>query len=229
MGPTPPVIACVGPRCVLIGRAGRWRPVAVCPYKNPRSEPSCRKPPLRRSEQRRPKRQATGPSSSSPHRSLVRAVPHHRLLHAAGRLAPRAWLQLTATLTPFSVVVGGCAPLLDIELHQSARVVPAPSPPLLHLEHKPKVATGGLKLRAPAEAQLKPSSVSQRRAAALLSILHVVSHHRRHSVAKFERTRRRGEATPLQAGIAPARANQRRRRELAFLFYTCPSSNFENL
>jgi hypothetical protein len=43
----PPVIARVGPRRVLIGRAGRRRPTAVCPYKNPRSEPSCRKPPQR--------------------------------------------------------------------------------------------------------------------------------------------------------------------------------------
>jgi hypothetical protein len=148
----------------------------------------------------------------------VRAVPRRRLLRAVARLAPRAWLQLTAVLTPFSVAVGGCAPLLDIELHQSARVVPAPSPRLLRLEHKPEVATGGSKLRAPAEAQLKP--VSQRHAAALLSIVCVV--------AKLERTHRRGEAAPLQAGTAPARANQRRRRELDFLFYTCPSSNFEN-
>jgi hypothetical protein len=155
----------------------------------------------------------------------VRAAPHHWLLRAADRLAPCAWLQITAALIPFSVVIGGCAPLLDIELHQSARVVPALSPPLLRLEHKPEVATGGSKLPAPAEAQLKPSSVSQRRAAALLSILRVVSHHHRHSVAELERTRRRGEAAPLQAGTAPA--NQRR-RELAFLFYTCPSSNFGN-
>jgi hypothetical protein len=60
----PPVIARAGRR-VLIGRAGRRRPTVVCPYKNPRSEPSCRKPPQRwvqapsfspmvaRSEQRR--------------------------------------------------------------------------------------------------------------------------------------------------------------------------------
>jgi hypothetical protein len=137
----------------------------------------------------------------------VRAAPRRWLLHVAGRLAPRAWLQLTAALTPFSVAVGGCAPLLDIELHQSTRVVPAPSPPLLRLEHKPEVATDGSKLRAPAEAQLNPSSVSQRRAVTLLSILRVVSHHRRHSVAALERTHRRGEAAPLQAGTAPARAH----------------------
>jgi hypothetical protein len=119
-------------------------------------------------------------------------VPRCRLLRAAGRLAPRAWLQLTAALTPFSVAVGGCAPLLNIELHQFVRVVPALTPPLLRLEHKPE------ELRAPAEAQLKPSSVSQRRAAALLSILRVVSHHRRHSVTELEHTGRRGEAALAQ-------------------------------
>jgi hypothetical protein len=37
----PPVNVCVGPRHILIGRAGRWRPTAVCPYKNP-----LRRPPL---------------------------------------------------------------------------------------------------------------------------------------------------------------------------------------
>jgi hypothetical protein len=106
----------------------------------------------------------------------------------------------------------------------------APSPPLPRLEHTLEVTTGGSKLRAPAEAQLKPSSVSQRRAAAPLSILRVVSHYRRRSVAAvaaLERTRSRGEAAPLQAATAPAIANQRR-RELIFWFYTCPSCNFEN-
>jgi hypothetical protein len=39
----PPVNVCVGPRHVLIGRAGRRRPTAVCPYKNP----LCRPPPVR--------------------------------------------------------------------------------------------------------------------------------------------------------------------------------------
>jgi hypothetical protein len=65
---------------------------------------------------------------------------------ASRRLAPRAWLQLTTALTLSSVAVGGCAPPHGIELHQYARVVPAPSPPLLRLEHKPKVTTGGSKL-----------------------------------------------------------------------------------
>jgi hypothetical protein len=73
---------------------------------------------------------------------------------ASRRLAPRAWLQLTAALTLFSVAVGDCTPPHDIELHQSARVVSAPSPPLLRLEHKPEVATGGSKLRASAEVHL---------------------------------------------------------------------------
>jgi hypothetical protein len=53
--------------------------------------------------------------------------------------------------------------------------------------------------------------VSQRRAAASLSILHVVSRRRRHSaaaVAALEHTRHRGEATPLQAATAPAMANR---------------------
>jgi hypothetical protein len=41
---------------------------------------------------------------------------------------------------PFSVPVGGHAPLLDIKLRQSVRTVPAPNPPLSCLENKPEVA-----------------------------------------------------------------------------------------
>jgi hypothetical protein len=97
----PLVIACVGPRHVLIGRAGWRRPVVICPHKNPRHRPRLVQTAV--SEVAVASIQAalfeaprhrhfcvTGPPSRSPRRRLVRAALHRRLLRAAGRLAPHA-------------------------------------------------------------------------------------------------------------------------------------------
>jgi hypothetical protein len=88
----------------------------------------------------------------------------------ASRCRPLRSTRLAAAhraLTPFSVAVGGCTPLLKIELHQFARVVPAPSPPLLRLEHKPEVATAfkaASASRSPTEAVLGESAPRRRTA-----------------------------------------------------------------
>jgi hypothetical protein len=80
------------------------------------------------------------------------AIRHHFLYGKSPRrvlpspsTAPCHLVLMSGCISPprspsCSIFVGGRTPLLDIELHQSTTTVPAPSPPLPRLEHKPEVA-----------------------------------------------------------------------------------------
>jgi hypothetical protein len=151
----PPVIACVGPCRVLIGRAGRRHPTAICPYKNPRSEASITVPklPLLASA---PVRSVVPPAAATCRCSLTLSrsqAPRHLFPAVAGAVAPEAPPPSSSPVSgppsspqhfaaalighPHSILSSstGCHAAVHLHLRQSASTVPAPSPPLPRLEH----------------------------------------------------------------------------------------------
>jgi hypothetical protein len=164
----PPVIVSVGPRRVLIGHRGRCPPAARAGIKLPGrqllSEASVAVPKLSRLASA-PVSSAMPPAAANPSAATCRysftlsrsQAPGHFFPSVAGAVAPEAPPPSSSPVSgppsspqhfaatfaghPHSVLPSsaGCHAATHLHLRQSASAMPAPSPPLPRLEHKPKV------------------------------------------------------------------------------------------
>jgi hypothetical protein len=145
----------VGPRRVLIGRAGRRRPTVVCPYKNPRSEASITVPKLLLLASAPVS--SAAPQAAATCRCSLTLSRSQALCHffpaVAGAVAPEAPPPSSSPVSgppssphhfaaalighPHSILPSstGCHVIVHLHLCQFASTVSAPSPPLPRLEH----------------------------------------------------------------------------------------------